>query len=101
MLQGEVLQKTISIIKQGNYISGEDTTTISTLEGVTILTYTKEKITFYVPMFSENIEQVVISKKYGEYNLNELKEEQLVRILNLFSKRLEKSLIKYKNYIKY
>lgn len=100
MKREEVLQKVIEQTKEGSYYTTKGITTIKTLEGVTILTCSDNTITFYTPFFNLNICEHVSQEKYGEYDVKELTENTLERILNIFHKRLLRSVNKYKNYLK-
>lgn len=100
MKREEVLQKVIEKTKEGSYSTSKGITTIKTLDGVIILSCSDDTITFYTPFFNLNICEHVSQEKYGEYDVKELTDEVLERILNIFHKRLLRSINKYKNYIK-
>lgn len=100
MTQSEVLQQTIALTKEGSYSVINGTTTVKTLNGVLILSCSDTKITLYTPFFNENICEYVSQEKYGEYDVNELTEETLERILTIFNKRLQNSINKYKQYLR-
>lgn len=91
MLHEEILKKVIEHTKEGCYYKTFDKTVIKTIDGIIIVAYDDATISFFVPTFDENIAEYVISKKYGDYELKDIDENTLVRILELFKKRLHKS----------
>ena len=95
-----ILKKVIEHTKEGSYYKSFDKTIIKTIDGIIILTYTETDISFYVPTFDENIADFVVSKKYGDYAIKDIDDEMLVRILELFKKRLHKSYEKLKRRIR-
>lgn len=95
----QILEKVIDLTKSGSYYKGENgELTIRTLDGVEILSCNDKTITFYVPIFNVNIATYVTTKKYDDYDVSLLTEDQLSRALELFEKRLKKSNKMYFDY---
>lgn len=99
MSQDEILQQTVSIIKEGCYSTVNGVTTVKTLTGIIILSYSDTKITLYNPFFDEKICDHVSQYKHVEYNIKDLTKEHLGEILALFKRRLNCSINKYKHYL--
>ena len=99
MKQNEILQQTVSTIKEGCYFTLNGITTIKTLTGIIILSYSDTKITLYNPFFDEKICDHVSQYKHVEYNIKDLTKEHLSDILVLFKRRLNNSINKYKHYL--